>query len=154
MVPFYNYWDLGDSNKGIEAYENYEILAYFEPLVSVITACLPVLKPVFIKAHHLIKRLGGRPAIRSLLEFGSIPIVMHVSQMWNSVSAQRAERDGMNSIVAMEDWRRVQTEIGSTSQAERPEGGNLPDNQPDIHVQKDIHIEITSSDDRIGALNV
>ena len=126
------------------------ILAYFEPILSVITACLPVLKPVFDKAHHSIKRIGGRLAIRSFSGSGSIPIVMRVSQMWNSVSAQRAERDGMNLIVAMEDWRRVQTEIGSTSQAERPEGVNLPD----IHVQKDVHVEITSDDDRIGAQNV
>ena len=74
--------------------------------------------------------------------------------MWNSVSAQRAERDGEHSIVAMEDWRRVQTEIRSTSQAERPEGVTLPNNLPDIHVQKDIHIEITSNDDRIGDQNV
>ena len=79
---------------------------------------------------------------------------MRVSQMWNSVSAQRAERDGMNSIVAMEDWRRVQTEIGSTSQAERIERGSPPNNLPDIHVQKDIHIETTSDDDRIGAQSV
>ena len=79
---------------------------------------------------------------------------MRVSQMWNSVSAQRAERDGMHSIVAMEDWRRVQTEIASTSQAERPEGGNLPHDLPNIHVQKDIHIEITSEDDRTGAQHV
>lgn len=133
---------------------DYDVLAYYEPVVSAITACLPVLKPVFNKAHQSIKKIGGRPAIRSFLESGSIPIVMHVSQMWNSVSAQRAERDGMDSIVAMEDWRRVQTEIGSTSQAERPEGGNLPDNLPDIHVQKDIHIEITSEEDRIGAQSV
>ena len=74
--------------------------------------------------------------------------------MWNTVSAQRAERDGEPSIVAMEDWRRVQTEIRSTSRAERSEGENVPDNLPDIHVQKDIHIEITSDSDRIEARDV
>ena len=71
--------------------------------------------------------------------------------MWNSVSAQRAERDGAHSIVTMEDWRRVQTEIRSTSRGERPE---VPDNLPDIHVQKDVHVEITSDAGRIGAQNV
>ena len=74
--------------------------------------------------------------------------------MWNTVSAQRAERDGEPSIVAMEDWRRVQTEIRSTSRAERAEGENLPDDLPDIHVQKDIHIEIASDSDRVDARNV
>ena len=70
--------------------------------------------------------------------------------MWHSVPAQRAERDGINSIVAMEDWRRVQTEIRSTSQAERPEGVNLPD----IYVQKDIHVEFTSDEIQAGSQNV
>ena len=137
-----------------DASVEYNVLAYFEPLLSVITACLPVSKPVFDKAHHSIKRIGGTPAIRSFLESGSIPIFMRVSQMRNTVSAQADERNGTNSIIAMEEWGRVQTEIGSTSQTERPEGENLPDNLPDIHVQKDIHIEITSEHDRIGAQNV
>lgn len=69
--------------------------------------------------------------------------------MWESVSAQRAERDEMNSIAAMEDWRRVQTEIGSTFQEERFEVVALPE----IHVQKDIHIETASGGDRKGAQN-
>lgn len=141
---------LSDNQQGMAS----DILAYFEPSIGTITACLPVLKPVFNKARHVIQRISGRLAMRRFLESGNIPIVMRVSQMWNSVSAQRAERDGEHSIVAMEDWRRVQTEIGSTTQGERPEGGNLPDNLPNIHVQKDIRIEITSDDDRIGAQNV
>ena len=70
--------------------------------------------------------------------------------MWSSGSAHRAARAGMNSTVAMESWRRFQTEIGSTSQEERVEEENLPN----IRVQKDIHIEITSEEDRIRAQNV
>ena len=130
------------------------ILAYFEPVLSVTTACLLVLKPVFNKAHHLIKRIGGKLGKGPFLESGSIPIFIRVSQMWNSMSAQRTERVGMTSIVAMENWRSVQTEIESASQAERLEGGGLPENLPDIHVQKDIQIEITSDEGRIGAQNV
>ena len=149
-----DFFFVGPNGTDYTAFYDYRILSYFEPVLSVITACLPVLKPVFNEAHHVIQRISSRLAIRPFLESESSPIVTRVIQMRNLASAQRAERDGEHSIVAMEDWRRVQTEIESTSQADRPEGVNSPNNLPDIHVQKDIHIEITSENDRTGARNV
>ena len=50
----------------------------------------------------------------------------------------------------MEDWRRVQTEIESTSQGERLGVVALPG----IHVQNDIHIEINSDENGNDAQNV
>lgn len=99
----------------------YWVLAYFESVLGIINACPPVLKPVFNKAHHSIRRNSGQLDKRSFLKSGSIAIVMRAGQILHSLSAQRAERDGINSIVRNEglekgsDGNRVHVSSGKTS---------------------------------------
>lgn len=68
--------------------------------------------------------------------------------MWQSRSGKRTGREELDLMVSMEDWRRNQTNIQSTSKAERLVGMKLSE----IHVQRDVHVESAFGEDRISVL--
>ncbi len=123
-------------------------LMCLEAILGVTTACLPVLKPVFSKFRESTKKPSGRKYTGKYLMFGSIPIFMRVSQMWQSRSGKRTGREELDSMVSMEDWRRNQTNIQPTSKAESLIGMKLSE----IHVQRDVHVESAFGEDRISVL--
>ena len=123
-------------------------LMCLEAILGVTTACLPVLKPVFSKFRKSINKLSGRKDTDKSLMFGSIPIVMRVSQMWQSRSRKRTGREKLDSMASIEDCRRLQTKFKSTPKAERLVGMKLSE----IHVQRNIHVESAFDEDRISAL--
>ena len=63
--------------------------------------------------------------------------------MWKSRSRNRAGREELDSIISMEDLRRNQNVVQSTSKAERVVGTKVFE----IHVQRDVHVESSSCED-------
>ena len=67
------------------------------------------------------------------MKFGSIPIFMRVSQMWQSMSGGRSRRHKLDSIISMENLRTSEGAIQSSSKVER-----VPTMKVfEIHMQRD-----------------
>lgn len=118
-------------------------LKCLEAILGVLNACLPVLKPVFSKFRDSMKKLCGREIRSRSLKCGSIPMFMRVKHMWKSRSRNRAGREELDSIISMEDWRRNQNGVQSTSKAESFVGTKVFE----IHVQRDVHVESSACED-------
>lgn len=105
-----------------------------EMSLGIVNGCLPVLKPVYSKVRDSMRRLGGRRGTNSSSKFGSIPILMRVSQMWQSRSGRRHEREDLDSTILTEDLRRNENGVTPATKAERVLGMKLFA----IHVQRDV----------------
>ena len=57
------------------------MLTSLEALLGVISACLPVLKPILNKMRSTAPQSGKDSAVKETLQSGSIPILIRVSQM-------------------------------------------------------------------------
>lgn len=123
------------------------VLFLFEPILGVITACLPAFKPVFNKVRDSMKIFSGWKSKSKSSKYGSILIFMRVSQMWESSPRKRSGREGMDSMISIEDWR-DQSSGKPTSKVERLVGTKVFE----IGVQRDVHVESTSGEDRISAV--
>ena len=112
----------------------------FEAILGVITACLPVLKPVFDKVRDSMKRYDDKKGISKFLKSGSISIFMRMSQIWKWKSGKRAERERLDSMISMEDLGRSESGIQSTPKVERVVGMKVFE----INVQREVNVESTS----------
>ena len=108
-----------------------------EAILGIISACLPVLKPVFDKLGDWFKTFSRMGNTSSSLNYGTIPIWIQVSRMWQSRSERRVGNEELDSIFEMDDWRRTQNCI------EPAPGGvqNVGMNKTEIRVQRDVHVE-------------
>ena len=121
-------------------------LKCLETSFGVFTASLPVLKPVFNKLRDSVANFSGKNGMYTVVKSSSITNFMRVSQLWELISGEHAHRDGSKPTVSMGDWRRNQTGTWSRSNAER-----LPEMKfPEIHVQRDFHVESASGEDQLG----
>ncbi|CAD6594109.1 MAG: hypothetical protein ASARMPREDX12_008145 [Alectoria sarmentosa] len=116
------------------------VLFMFEAILGVITACLPVLKPVFDKVRDSMKRYDDKKGISKFLKSGSISIFMRMSQIWKWKSGKRAERERLDSMISMEDLGRSESGIQSTPKVERVVGMKVFE----INVQREVNVESTS----------
>ena len=69
----------------------------------------------------------------------SIPILIRVNQMWESMSGNRAGREGLDSDFSMEDLRRSESGSQPTDEVEIVGGMKASE----IRMQRDVHVEIT-----------
>lgn len=53
------------------------------------------------------------------MKFGSTPIFMRVSQMWQSMSKARSRKHRLDSIISMESLRTSEGTVQSSSKVER-----------------------------------
>ncbi|KAM0794045.1 hypothetical protein BDR22DRAFT_902421 [Usnea florida] len=104
------------------------LLLFFEPILGVITASLPVMKPVFSKVLDSTRGLGIRKYTSKVFRTASIPVFMRMSQMWNSRSGNRAGREGLDSETSLEDLRRSERGMSASK----------------IRVQRDVCVESAS----------
>ena len=119
-----------------------------EAILGVITACLLVLKPVFSKIRDSMKKLSGRKGTMLSFKSGNIPILMRVSQIWQSRSVKRTGGEELNSMGSMGDRRQNQTDVQSTSEGERLVGRKFSE----IHVLRDVDVESGFGDDCMSVL--
>lgn len=113
------------------------LLMCLEALLGVIIACLPVLKPIFNKVRDWIKSFSHRRKTSQSSISGSILILRQVSQMWQPRSGKRTGRADLDSMIGIEDWRRTQNCIQSTS---RPvQAGRLKETE--IRIQREVRVE-------------
>lgn len=110
-----------------------------EIVLGVLNACLPVLKPTLHKARDWIKSISRSDKTSSSI-FSKIPIVIHVSQKWNSRSQRRSGREELDSIFEMERYGTNRNAIQTTYGPRRVLG--MKDTE--IHVQKDVDVERAS----------
>lgn len=115
-------------------------LTSVEATLGVLNACLPVLKPVFRKVRDSVPKPNWWKGTKTSIKSGSIPIFMRVSQMWQSSSGGRSRRDGLDSIISMENLTRSESAIQSSSKVDNVLGTK----GSEIHVQRDIVVESTS----------
>lgn len=108
-----------------------------EPTLGVITACLPVLKPIFVKLRDSMKIFNGKKGTSISWNSGSIPIFMRISHLWASMSGHSSGRGEMDSIIPMEDSKRSENGGQSTAKVEKVLGMKVCD----VHVRRDIHVE-------------
>ena len=111
-----------------------------EIVLGVLNACLPVLRPPIHKARDWIKSISGSgrtsPSISS-----KIPVLIHVSQKWNSRSKRRVGREELDSIFEMEGYGTNQNTVQTTDEPRRVVG--MKDTE--IHVQRDVDVERASN---------
>ncbi|CAD6591541.1 MAG: hypothetical protein ASARMPREDX12_005215 [Alectoria sarmentosa] len=86
----------GDDDQSISAYGIISLLTCLEAILGVITACLPVLNPVFNKARSSLKKLYSWKNECTTLKYGSTPTFMWVSHM--------LERTTINALVEFGDF--------------------------------------------------
>lgn len=108
-----------------------------EPTLGVITACIPFLKPIFVKLRDSIEFSRGNKGTTIPCKPGSVPIFMRASHMWASMSEKSSGRGMMDSDIPIEDWRRSKSGGQSTSKT----GKALGVKASEIQVQKDIDVE-------------
>ena len=74
------------------------------------------------------------------MKFGSVPIFMRESQMWQSMSKGRSRRHRLDSIISMESMRASEGIIQPSSKDER-----VPTMKVfEIHMQRDHRVESAS----------
>lgn len=115
----------------------YLFLLCLEVILGVISACLPVLRPIFDKVRDWIKSSSPEGYPNPYSNYSSIPIWTQMRQMWQSRSGRRAGREEPDSILEMEDWARTRNCIESapgSAQGVDPKG-------TEIHVQTDVRVE-------------
>lgn len=108
-----------------------------EPILGVITTCLPVLKPIFNKIRNLMKKCSTSQGASISWKSRSIPIFMRASRVWKTTSENRSGRGGLDSMVSMEDSRRSESGGQSASKAEKVLGMKMCA----IIVRRDVQIE-------------
>lgn len=111
-----------------------------EVVLGVLNACLPVLKPTLNKVHVWIKSISGSDKTSTSF-FGEIPILIQVSQLWESRSKRRQGREELDSIFEMEEYGSNRNAIQTTCGPERVVG----EKDTGIYVQKDVHVETVSN---------
>ena len=111
-----------------------------EIVLGVLNACLPVLRPTIHKAGDWIKSISGSGMTSSSI-FGKIPVLIHVSQKWNSRFKRRSGREELDSIFEMEGYGTNQNAIQTTDGPRRVVG--MKDTE--IHVQRDVDVERASN---------
>lgn len=75
----------------VDTYCRVTLLTSLEALLGVISACLPMLKPIFRKLRGPLFERGTKTIKSSV--WGSIPIIMRKSQMQNSSSGKHCSSD-------------------------------------------------------------
>lgn len=95
-----------------------------------------------------MKGLSGWKNKLLSMKLWKVPRFKRVNHVWQSRPWRHTGREDLDSVVSMEDWRRNQTEIRSTSKAERLIGMKLSE----IHVQREVRIESALDEDQISAL--
>lgn len=141
------------------------MLTSLEALLGVISACLPVLKPIFNKMCGTAPKGGNGSAVSEILKSGTIPIFMRVSQMWTlatgkwkysssdeetltETSGWYGEKKNGKAYIDGEKQASVTTKEISppmTQKAERVMGIK----PQEIHVRREVDVEsVTSRDDR------
>ena len=98
------------------------LLMCLEVVLGVITACLPVLRPIFNQFRECVNSFSHERDTSKSSTFSDIPIWIQVSQMWQSRSEKRAGRENLDSVIEMEDWRRTRNCIQSTPEPVRAGG--------------------------------
>ena len=107
-----------------------------EIVLGVLNACLPVLRQPIHKARDWIKSISGSGRTSPSI-FGKIPVLIHVSQKWNSRSKRRSGREELDSIFEMEGYGTNQNAVETTDGPRRVVG--MKDTE--IHVQRDVDVE-------------
>ena len=72
----------------------------------------------------------------------SVPIFMRVSQMWESMSGNRAGREGLDSNISMEDLTRNKSGSQPTDKVDILVGMGATE----IRVKRDMHVESVSTE--------
>lgn len=111
-----------------------------EIVLGVLNACLPVLRPTIHKAGDWIKSISGSGRTSPSI-IGNSPVLIHVSQKWNSRFKRRSGREELDSIFEMEGYGTNQNAIQSTDGPRRVVG--MKDTE--IHVQRDVDVERASN---------
>ena len=124
----------GDTNTSTSNF-----LVGLEVVLGVLNACLPVLKPVHDKARGWIKSIGSGDTTSTSF-YKEIPILIQVSQMWESRSKGRNGREELDSVFEMEAYGSNRSAIQTTCGPERL----VEMRDTEIHVQKDVDVERAS----------
>ena len=93
----------------------YGTLASLELILGILSACLPLLKPIINRFWKWTKAMCRRKDDTNTSFFGSIPIWIQLSQRMESRSARRTRRDELDSILEMYDGSRNRDITQSTS---------------------------------------
>lgn len=88
------------------------MLTSLEALLGVINACLPVLKPIFNKMRGTTPKKGNGSDVSEILKFGTIRILMRVSQMLTLTSRKGKELSSGDGILIETSGRYEEKEKG------------------------------------------
>ena len=161
-----------------DAYAVIAMLTTLEAHLGVINACLPILKPLFDKMR------GGAPAksgsgngVREILQSGTIPIFMRVSQMFSR--RERGSSSDGETLAETQGWREEERRMKMNKKNEKERSGESDtelENEAgatttrkisapmsdkaervmgiktcEIHVRRDVDVEsVASRDERRG----
>ncbi len=150
-----------------EAYAVIAMLTSLEALLGVITACLPVLKPIFNKMRGTAPKSDS--GVNEILKSGTIPIFMRMSQIFTLVSRRdkdlssdeetltetsRSDDEKINHKSSVENGKGVSAttkEISSpvTEKAARLMGIKTQE----IYVRRDVEVESVAGRDERGLVD-
>jgi len=127
-----------------KAYSLIALLTSLETLLGIISACMPMLRPIAKKLYNVFQKRGTDSAVTGTS--GSIPIMMRISHMFNVSSKRNASSKYALSIDPSwcEDLRGEECEAGASPEpkADRILGIKAAE----IHVRKDVEIESVMGD--------
>lgn len=144
------------------------MLTSLEALLGIISACLPVLKPIFNKMRGTAPKNGKISSVREILTWGTIPIFMRVSQMWTlttrrgkyssndeetltEISGWYGDKKNVKANVVDEKQTSVTTREISQPMTEKAE--RLMGIKPkEIHVRREVDVESVASQDERGLI--
>ncbi len=142
------------------------MLTSLEALLGVISACLPVLKPIFNKMRGTAPKSGDSSGVKEILKSGTIPVFMRVSQMFTLTSRKGkysssdeatltetsgwyAENSGGKVVPKGGKEASVTTKEISPPMTQKTE--RIMGIKPQvIHVRKDVDVESVASRDERG----
>lgn len=142
------------------------MLTSLEALLGIISACLPVLKPIFNKMSGTIPKDSKISSVKEILTSGTIPIFMRVSQMWTMTTGRgRSSSSDEETLTETSGWygdkRNVNADVVGEKQAsattreisapmtEKAERvmGIKP---KEIYVRREVDVESVASQDERG----
>jgi len=118
-----------------KAYSLIALLASMETLLGIISACLPMMRPIAKKLCDIFQKRGASTVTNTS---GSIPILMRISHMVNLSSTKH----GWNKYASsLESSELSEKEYGVRASPEFKADRVLGIRAAEIHVRKDVDIE-------------
>lgn len=132
---------IGDprSPKTQEAYSVIALLTSLETLLGIISACMPMMKPIVKKLYDVFPKRGADTPVTATS--GSIPIMMRISQMFSTSSKKYSSSKHRTSLDPSWDEELSDEKHGRRAPPEPKADRVLGIKAADIHVRRDVDIE-------------